>query len=322
MTLAETEQLREKQQTEIDISKTIESRRSFGQFATPAQLANEIAVTTIPYLHKKSLDILEPSTGTGSFVSAFLRHAGERVTRIAAIELDPDLFTAGTRLWSSFPVDYRNVDFTTAEPNALFDLVVANPPYVRHHVLEAERKRQLQRAVFSETGIWISGLAGLYCYFLLLSLKWMMQGALGVWLIPSEWMSVNYGEAIRSFFIKSVRLLKVHKFDASDVRFSDALVSSSVIWFRKDSPGGSADFMRGISLQTPDFSKTIPVAHLGSKGKWPPPVASGASSANAQLKDFFTIRRGIATGDNTFLCCPKPKRMSAISPPNISSRFF
>ena len=301
VTLTETEEVRERLQEELDASKNIDTRRLLGQFATPPILANEIVETTLPFLSPESgLKILEPSAGTGSFISACLQNFGERVSSVTALEFDRDFFKAGKRLWASFPVEYRNVDFTTTEPDVLFDLVVANPPYVRHHGLETERKRQLQQSVLSETGITISGLAGLYCHFMLLSLKWMKPGALGVWLIPAEWMSVNYGEAVRSFLSRNVRLLRIHRFDSHDVRFSDALVSSCVVWFRNDSPGESAAFTHGMSLRRPDSSTIISLSHLGIKNKWPPPEASDRPLPKARLKDFFTIRRGIATGDNTF----------------------
>ena len=50
-------------------------------------------------------------------------------------------------------------------------------------------KAQLARSLHME----ISGLAGLYCYFLLLCHDWMEEQGLAIWLIPSEFMDVNYG---------------------------------------------------------------------------------------------------------------------------------
>lgn len=301
MTVTEAEELRQRLQIEIDGTKLIESRRALGQFATPQDLAREIACATMPFLQPGArLEMLEPAAGTGSFISAFVSDSRVTVASIAAIEYDASFFEIGKRVWSSFPVEYRNMDFTKATPDRLYDLVVANPPYVRHHGLDVDEKKRLQNLVMSETGIVISGLAGLYCHFLLLSLKWMKHGALGVWLIPMEWMSVNYGSALRGFLSQKVRLLKIHCFDSSDVRFADALVSSCVIWFRKESPDTTVEFTFGESLTSPFSSRSIPVSWLRLSEKWPPSVEPGTNVSQPCLRDFFTIRRGIATGDNTF----------------------
>ena len=44
----------------------------------------------------------------------------------------------------------------------------------------------------------LSGLAGLYAYFIGLTHPWMEPGALAGWLIPSEFMDVNYGKESRT----------------------------------------------------------------------------------------------------------------------------
>ena len=301
------ESARMAEQERIDAGKTIDDRRAMGQFATPAALAGEIAEATLPLLgNANGIDLLEPSAGTGAFISAFFSLAGSKVARATAIELDPAFFEAGKRLWSGFPCDYVNADFTQAAPDRAYGLVVANPPYVRHHGIEKETKMRLQSQVRRETGLCISGLAGLYCHFLLLSRKWMAPGGLGVWLVPAEWMSVNYGSAIRTFLSEKVQLLRVHRFAADDVRFSDALVSSCVVWFRNAPPSGEASFTEGPDLLRPARSLRFPPSVLRSSAKWPPRESQPADgTGRPKLRDFFVIRRGIATGDNAFFVLPE-----------------
>lgn len=303
MSLEATETARLAEQSKIDAGKSIEARRAMGQFATPPELAREIARATAPFLDGDGvLDMLEPSAGTGSFLSAFLGEPECRVRRVTAIELDPEFHAAGQRLWQGRPCDYRNADFTREMPDMGYGLVVANPPYVRHHGIGAEDKRRLQAAVRNETGLALSGLAGLYCHFLLLSRKWMKPGGVGVWLIPAEWMSVNYGSALRTFLAGQVRLLRVHRFAADDVRFSDALVSSCVVWFRNAPPAENALFTEGGDLLRPAVSREISASTLRAAPKWPPATEteSTGDAPVPRLRDFFSIRRGIATGDNRF----------------------
>lgn len=95
-------------------------------------------------------------------------------------------------------------------------------------------KERLYNRTKSETGYELSGLAGLYCYFILLSHKWLAPGAICGWLIPSEFMDVNYGEVLKDYFLNTVHLLRIHRYDPQNSKFDDALVSSCVVWFKNE----------------------------------------------------------------------------------------
>ena len=82
-----------------------------------------------------------------------------------------------------------------------FNLIICNPPYVRHHHLGNGDKSRLQIHTLQASGMKISGLAGLYCYFLGLSHAWMTDGGVAGWLIPSEFMDVNYGQAVKRYLL-------------------------------------------------------------------------------------------------------------------------
>ena len=127
-------------------------------------------------------------------------------------------------------------DFTKQEPKAVYNVVLTNPPYVRHHHLAAEEKRRLRELAENTTGLRLSGLAGLYCYFLLIAHAWLAENGLAVWLIPSEFMDVNYGDEVKRYLTERVCLLQIHRFCPSDVQFDDALVSSAIVIFEKRKP--------------------------------------------------------------------------------------
>lgn len=302
MTLAEIENARQKLQVEIDASKDIESRRQMGQFATPHELSRQIVSETIGYLctGATKLRMLEPSMGIGSFVSSALMVMPERIEEISGYELDEDFYSAAVKIWRGWPVLPIKGDFTKTAPHERFDIVFANPPYVRHHAIGLEEKIRLQKLVGDKIGIHISGLAGLYCHFMLLSYLWMKPGAVGAWLIPTEWMTVNYGEALREFLTDKVKLLRIHSFASDDVRFSDALVSSCVVWFRKADPDeDDVLFTFGTNIEKPARSCRIHVRDLRFSKKWPP-RRKNEKGQGGTLGEHFVIRRGIATGDNGY----------------------
>jgi adenine-specific DNA-methyltransferase len=157
----------------------------------------------------------------------------------------------------------------------------------------------------------ISGLAGLYCYFLLLADAWLDEGGLAVWLIPSEFMDVNYGTALKEYLTTKVRLLHLHRFCPADVQFDDALVSSAIVVFDKAKPAGHpVVFSLGGSLLEPGQSVCLPHGTLRPSDKWTQYTAASCpivSQAGEGLLfgDLFTIRRGLATGNNRFFILPR-----------------
>src|SRR5438045_3950350 len=72
--------------------------------------------------------------------------------------------------------------------------------------------------------------------YLLLADQWLSEGGISAWLIPSEFMDVKYGLAVKHYLTRNVKLLHIHRFCPHDVQFSDALVSSAVVVFEKSSP--------------------------------------------------------------------------------------
>jgi hypothetical protein len=229
------------------------------------------------------------------------------------VEIDSAFCDAARDLWAEAGLDVVQGDFTRivasscrpAAPN----LILTNPPYVRHHHLEREDKQRLQALAYRMAGVKVNGLAGLYVYFLLLATVWMEEGGYAAWLVPSEFMDVNYGAALKRYLTDRVTLIHAHRFDPDDVQFGDALVSSVVLVFRKTAPppGHAVEFTFGGAIGEPHASDSIPLDQLRQSRKWTvyPGHARNDRRASsigdgATLGDFFRIQRGIATGSNKF----------------------
>jgi adenine-specific DNA-methyltransferase len=294
-------------QATLDAEKTRLERNRMGQFATPSPLAFEVlsyAKRLMPS-HKK-IHFIDPALGTGSFYSALLRtFPASSIAAAVGYEIDPHYGTPAHEIWSESGLHVELSDFTKATPpETKFNLLICNPPYVRHHHIVNGNKARIQAASSNACGIQFGGLAGLYCHFLGLSHAWMSDGGLAGWLIPSEFMDVNYGDAVKRYLLEKVTLLHIHRFDPHDVQFNDALVSSAIVWFRNEAPpeNHAVEFSFGGSLAAPKVSRIIPVDVLRTEAKWTrfPMTDSRPAERGSTLKDFFTIRRGLATGDNDF----------------------
>lgn len=315
--VSEIELLRLNTQVQLDAAKTPEERNRLGQFATPTTLATDI-LTCARSLMPETVTVrfLDPAFGTGSFYSALNRvFPSERIPQASGFEIDPHYGQEAQRLWQATPLTLHLTDFTRATPPASeqdkFNLLICNPPYVRHHHIPSTEKDRLLTLVRQATGIQLNGLSGLYCYFMLLCHPWMADGGLAGWLIPSEFMDVNYGRQVKRYLLEQVTLLRIHRFRPEDVQFGDAMVSSVVVWFRKQPPAPDhvVEFSYGGSLNQPTVTKRIPASSLNASAKWTgistlADTEDGRSVVDATLEttlgDLFQIKRGIATGANDF----------------------
>jgi adenine-specific DNA-methyltransferase len=303
-------------QAALDARKSPAERNRLGQFATPSALASEITryVQFVARRNLRAVRFADPAVGTGSFYSAALAVFGpERIESAIGIEIDPAFCDAARDLWAGKGLDLVRGDFTRIvagghRPTAP-NLILANPPYVRHHHLERDDKERLQSLVLQMAGVKVNGLSGLYVYFLILATAWMEDGGYAAWLVPSEFMDVNYGQALKRYLTDRVTLIRAHRFDPEDVQFGDALVSSAVLVFRKTVPPTqhTVEFTFGGTLRDPHAIDSIPLSQLREARKWTAyPRHSGndrhaaAAGNGPKLGDFFRIQRGIATGSNKF----------------------
>ena len=300
---------RQEIQDRLDKGKSQRQRNMMGQFATPYPLAVDIMRLMRGMAGKDDVSFLEPSIGTGAFYSAFCKVFGEKGQRTLGFEVDEHYFSPSKELWSNHPIEIRHADFLSQTPDELFDMIVANPPYVRHHHIEKSRKLQLKARIKNESGLNVTGLSGLYCYFMILSTAWLADGGLSCWLVPSEFMDVNYGETVKKYLLTEVELLMIHRFSPDASLFSDALVSSCLVVFRNSRPAGKATvrLSMGRNVNAPESVIDIRTSDINASEKWTPLFKrqNRKTEGNATLGDFFCIKRGIATGDNKFFIIDK-----------------
>jgi hypothetical protein len=294
------------EQVRLDALKSAIERNKWGQFATPSPLAISLVRYARTLMTAEKVRFLDPAIGTGSFFSALLNvYDPGDIALATGVELDPLFADVARKLWASQGLNILSTDFTLQKPPVQrFNLVLTNPPYVRHHHLNGEYKEHLKAQLIQSLHLPISGLAGLYCYFLLHAHDWMEDDGLAVWLIPSEFMDVNYGNTLRRYLSERVTLLQIHRFCPTDLQFADALVSSAVVIFRKSlpPPGHSVRFSFAGPIESPNSEALIPLDIVRSSRKWTQfPATTDVRKRNElNLGDLFSIKRGLATGANSF----------------------
>lgn len=311
----ESERLRE--QSRLDAERDAVERNKEGQFATPSSLAKSIAKFVLPLVSADKPRLLEPSSGSGAFISAALSEAeisGISFDRIIGVEKDKEFADLAAGLWGGLGVEIINNDFlefaASASPHA--DLLIANPPYVRHHHISKENKAKYVEIASRASGQLPSGLSGLYVYFILSAQLCLAPGAVSAWLIPSEFLDTNYGKSVRKYLAESVSIERIHRFDPNGLVFEDALVTSLVVVFRNQKPPKNhlVTFSEGNDINAPDgHGMVFPQSSLIGEHRWSgyflqEPIAN-AEEDTPTFSDFFTIRRGIATGNNSYFIRPR-----------------
>lgn len=131
-----------------------------------------------------------------------------------------------------------------------FDIVIANPPYVRKEEIPAEIKPIL-RANFSNA---ITGRSDLYCSFYARGMQLLTDNGIHVYVCSNAWLDAGYGAQLQDFLLKTGHIQAIY--DSSVERqFSTADVNTIVSIIEKKRAENS-DITRFV-LFTEPFEKAL-----------------------------------------------------------------
>lgn len=137
-----------------------------------------------------------------------------------------------------------------------FDVVVANPPYVRQELLSP------YKPYFESAYQAYHGMADLYVYFYELGLRVLKPGGLLSFVVTNKWMKSGYGEPLRRYFADHAWIESVVDFGHAKQIFQDADVFPSIIVARRptDQPKPTTARLCAIpreQLRIDDLSRQI-----------------------------------------------------------------
>ncbi len=291
-------------EVELEQLNPRERRYKIGQFFTPAPIAHLMADAV---REVEPATVLDPGVGGG----VLLRAVGAGP---ALFGLDIDAAAVQVAA-GSVPGEHEIAlgDFLDAErwplTEATFDAVIANPPYVRHHNLSAEHKL-LARHYSLQLGLKVSSLSGSYVYFFLEALLRLNDGGRLVFITPTEFLDVRYGQAVKEALLSHCEIDEILVLEMDELAFEGVLTTSAItIATKRKSPSrrfrlveaslnGSIEKRREIELPVEIAPASLPwTPLLPSRAERIAPLLVGRT---AKLGDYCRVRRGIATGDNSF----------------------
>ena len=99
------------------------------------------------------------------------------------------------------------VEFAEIFADGGFDIVVANPPYVRQELIKDQKPalREVYPAVYT-------GTADLYCYFYARALQLLHQAGMIVFISPNKWFRANYGGNLRKHIAETCGVFSITDF--------------------------------------------------------------------------------------------------------------
>jgi adenine-specific DNA-methyltransferase len=219
-------------------------RKKTGAHYTPEALATYVA-KQIADCYKSgdqtTIRILDPAVGDGELLLALTR-ALKSTTRnaIEVCGFDTDasaVSTASQRVRAEFQngLEIKQEDFVAFSlayhhegslfPLPKFDVVIANPPYVRTQVLGAANAQELA------TSFGLSGRVDLYHVFICGIAAVLKPGGVAGIIVSNRFMTTRGGAEIRRILEREFEIL--HVWDLGDTQIFEAAVLPAVLLLRK-----------------------------------------------------------------------------------------
>jgi hypothetical protein len=119
-----------------------------------------------------------------------------------------------------------------------FDVVIGNPPYIRHELLGTDEKEKIFNVIESEYNNQISFSSNrkniiklkkqsdIYLYFFIHGLKFIQNGGRLGYITSNKWFEVAYGIPLQRFLLKNTKIQYIVEFDRAV--FPDADVNTAI----------------------------------------------------------------------------------------------
>jgi methylase of polypeptide subunit release factors len=282
-------------------------RQQLGQFFTPEPLAQYLAELLAK---SKPETVLDPAVGGGRLLRALPRG----ITRFG-IDVDP-LAIEMARASLPANVELAEGDFLNDAAWPLteqsFDAIVANPPYIRHHRLRADQKaRRLE--LNSRLGIRVSAFADYYVYFFCEAIRRLNPGGKLAFLTPAHFLEAPYGEPLKDLLLREGTIERVVVFDHNRGVFQEARTPAAVTLFTKQPS------RRHTVFQEAEFNgrvqhlrdRRLTPNQLTASESWKqhlPSRETSVTTGGLRIGDILDIRRGLATGSNSFFTLSEEDR--------------
>ena len=287
-------------------------KKMTGSFYTPPKLV-EYMVSL--FKDKKISKVMEPSAGDGRFVSALMKLD----VKIHAVEIDGSqkdiIETEGSNKAKVTISDF--VEFSLKHDEK-YDLIIGNPPYINKKNIDKDgRERskklvenfQLSESVFQN--LWVS--------FILGSMKLLEKNGSIFFVLPFEFLQVQYAEKLRIFLEKQFDHIEITTFEDRVFENIEQDVCLVLLTNKGDEEVIKYKTLKSIENTEETFSSEI--KRNKPLKKWSNCILNDKETETLidlpkkynEIRDYGEISPGIVTGANSFFIINKTSsnKMSA-----------
>lgn len=217
-----------------------------------------------------------------------------------------------------------SVEFAEVFEEGGFDIVLANPPYVRQEEIDKAVKPKLLE-LYSEA---MTGKSDLFVAFYARGLQLLRDGGTHVFVCSNSWLDVGYGGKLQGYLLNNSHVAAIYD-SAIERQFASADINTIISFIHKQEPNDD-DVTRFVSLRAPflealaDESKRRVVTRTAKEirqggsneknryegDKWGGKylrapdiyytILEKGKGKLVRLGDIADVRRGITTGANDF----------------------
>ena len=282
-----------------------EQRRDQGATYTPRDLTRAM----VQWAFDQKLNptrIVDPGVGSAEFLRAAAKMfpraelIGVDIDPVAAMMARANLAAAGLAERSEILCgDYRTTDLPEADGKTLF---IGNPPYVRHHQLDAAGKAWLT-AEAKKLGFGASQLAGLHVHFFLATVLKARKDDFGTFVTSAEWLDVNYGKLVRELFLNDLGGQGITVLEPTSRTFEDAASTAAITQFVIGAKPAKIRMKRSPSITQRGALTGGPLLHrnrLETENRWSHLTRKTVDIPQdyVELGELCRVHRGQVTGAN------------------------
>ena len=147
-------------------------------------------------------------------------------------------------------VEWR-IDFADVMLSGGFDVVIANPPYVRQEDIEPKAYKDALTASYASA---VTARSDLYCYFYARALQLLRDGGMHVFVCSNSWLDVGYGAKLQEYLLNNARIDAIYE-SAIERQFSTADINTIISVMGKGRAPDDYD-TRYVSLRA-DFETAL-----------------------------------------------------------------
>ena len=197
-------------------------QRKYGQYYTPQKVTEFMVKNTFNFIQQETkLRLLDPSSGSGLFISSIIKNLKVKDDRIKdlfvqGIDIDYKALLTGSFIielmkyspnsWqNNFNVNLSLNDFLLFNSSEIggFDVIIGNPPYIRERNFNKDYRKNLSDYKTYK------GKSDIYFAFIERSYSLLKEGGLLNFILPRYWLESDFGKNIRKFIVNhfSIRLI-------------------------------------------------------------------------------------------------------------------